>query len=274
MNPRSVAAPRVIAVAATILAIAVVVLTWTASIDRAANDHTNAALKQALVAYAAARVLNGVISMAQGTQLALQPAGVGVTLSIGEVLDPVNDLIERFSWIVLAASAALGAQILVAQVLAGFWMNVCLTAIAVTYLAVVWLRPDWRWMHKVALAALFIRFVLVSTMLLASIIGDTVIGPRQQSSLSALEYAADSQAREPAAAAVAPSLRSRLDQILDSAREALDVEQHLHDLKAATDRTIALMIDLVIVFIVQSVVLPLLTFAFILFGTRELWRRL
>ena len=58
------------------------------------------ALKNALVTFAVARTLNGVISAAQGTEVALEPGGVGVVLSVGEVLDPINDLIERFSAVI------------------------------------------------------------------------------------------------------------------------------------------------------------------------------
>ena len=38
------------------------------------------------------------------------PAGVGVTLSIGELLDPFNDMVERFSWVMLLTSVSLGIQ--------------------------------------------------------------------------------------------------------------------------------------------------------------------
>ena len=40
----------------------------------------------------------------------MQPVGVGVTLTIGEVLDPLNDLVERFAWLALVASVSLGLQ--------------------------------------------------------------------------------------------------------------------------------------------------------------------
>lgn len=43
-------------------------------------------LKRALVTFALTRTLNGVISVAQGTQLAFQPAGVGVVVYVIETL--------------------------------------------------------------------------------------------------------------------------------------------------------------------------------------------
>lgn len=67
-------------------------------------------LKVTLTVYAIARGLNAVISVAQGTELSIEPMGVGLTLTPGQILDPLNDLIEQFSSILLMASASLGIQ--------------------------------------------------------------------------------------------------------------------------------------------------------------------
>lgn len=85
-------------------------------IDEQAGDYHQQALNRALISFAVARTLNGVISVAQGTELALQPAGVGIKLAPGEILDPVNDLIERFSWIMLASATALGMEKLLMEI--------------------------------------------------------------------------------------------------------------------------------------------------------------
>lgn len=57
-----------------------------------------------------ARGLNAVVSVAQGTELSIEPVGVGVTLAPGEILDPLNDLIEQVSTVLLIASASIGIQ--------------------------------------------------------------------------------------------------------------------------------------------------------------------
>jgi hypothetical protein len=58
-------------------------------------------LRITLTVYAIARGLNAVISAAQGTELSIEPMGVGLTLTPGEILDPLNDLIEQFSSVLL-----------------------------------------------------------------------------------------------------------------------------------------------------------------------------
>ena len=83
-------------------------------------------VERALVTFALTRTLNGVISVAQGTQLAFQPAGVGVVISAGEILDPLNDLVEQFSWLTLLAATSLGVQIMLAEMFATTAVNAAL----------------------------------------------------------------------------------------------------------------------------------------------------
>lgn len=78
--------------------------------DSDAEASVEAALKRSLVTFGVARSLNAVISVAQGTEVSVTPMGMGVTLAPGEVLDPLNDLVERFSGFMLVSSVALGTQ--------------------------------------------------------------------------------------------------------------------------------------------------------------------
>jgi len=74
------------------------------------NSQLTHMLTVTLSVYAVARGLNAVVSMAQGTELSIEPLGVGVTLAPGEILDPLNDLIEQVSTVLLIASASIGMQ--------------------------------------------------------------------------------------------------------------------------------------------------------------------
>ena len=63
-----------------------------------------------MIAYAAAKGINAVILVIQESELQVEPGGIAVTIAVGEVLDPVNDMIERFSWIMLVSLLSLGIQ--------------------------------------------------------------------------------------------------------------------------------------------------------------------
>ena len=85
----------------SVLLLLVAVLSVTPFVDQRAAADYEQLFQRAFITFALARTINGVISVVQGTEVALQPAGVGVTLTPGEILDPVNDLVERFSWIMM-----------------------------------------------------------------------------------------------------------------------------------------------------------------------------
>lgn len=75
-----------------------------------AEQSVDSALKRAVVTFGVARGLNAIISAAQETEVSVTPMGMGITLTPGEVLDPLNDLVERFSSFMLVSSVALGVQ--------------------------------------------------------------------------------------------------------------------------------------------------------------------
>ncbi len=81
-------------------------LSFSFTIDENAKVLINDSFKQAIIVFSSAKALNGVISLAQGTQLDLP----FVIVAIGEVLDPINDLVEQFSLVMLASMTSLGIQ--------------------------------------------------------------------------------------------------------------------------------------------------------------------
>ena len=83
---------------------------WAAPLGEPARASVDAGLKRALVAFAAARTLGAVVSVAQGTQVDIKPGGVGVGTAPGQVLQPVNELVDHFATAMLAASVAFGVQ--------------------------------------------------------------------------------------------------------------------------------------------------------------------
>lgn len=89
--------------------IAVTLAAWFSPLDHRAQDYVEAGLKRAFVTFAAARGLNAIISVIQGTELSIGVAAEA-TFSIGEVLDPVNDMVEQFSDLMLLATVSFGIQ--------------------------------------------------------------------------------------------------------------------------------------------------------------------
>ena len=87
-------------------------------VTRAATEaQLESAAGRALAAFAVARALNAVISVVQETEVGFS-LGVNITAEPGQVLDPLNDLVERFSLVALTAAAVLGALRLATELFA------------------------------------------------------------------------------------------------------------------------------------------------------------
>ena len=128
-------------------------------VDRASQQYAEQSLTRALVTYTAARALNGVISVAQGTEVALEPGGVGVIMTPGQILDPINDLIEQFSSVMLVAASSLGLQLILLE-MSSWWV---ITAMLIASLA-VWLASVWsQGIKGNKYGAIIIRFAVVLT---------------------------------------------------------------------------------------------------------------
>src|SRR5689334_11398931 len=98
------------------LAAVVVALAWLKPLDHKAQGQIEAGLKRALATYAIARTLNGVISVVQETGVSVQPGGVGMTFAPGQFLDPLNDLVEQVSTIMLAVCVSFGVQLILLHI--------------------------------------------------------------------------------------------------------------------------------------------------------------
>ncbi|MCI5138139.1 MAG: hypothetical protein D3922_06925, partial [Candidatus Electrothrix sp. AR1] len=56
------------------------------------------------------RVINASVSIIKESNLHMQPAGVGLSLAVGQALDPIDDMTERLSDILVTAIISLGVQ--------------------------------------------------------------------------------------------------------------------------------------------------------------------
>jgi hypothetical protein len=79
-------------------------------LDTMTDAYFREAITKAGVTYAACRVINASVSIIKESNLQLEPAGVGVSLAIGQALDPIDDMTERLSGVLVTAITSLGVQ--------------------------------------------------------------------------------------------------------------------------------------------------------------------
>jgi hypothetical protein len=77
-------------------------------LDEKGDEYFKTATKEAIAVYAVARLTNALVSVAKETEMEISPFGVGVTVHIGQVLDPLDDATERLSAVLTTSMAVLG----------------------------------------------------------------------------------------------------------------------------------------------------------------------
>ena len=142
------------------------------SLDEYAESYTEQGLNRALVTFAVSRSLNGIISVVQGTEVAVSPAGIGLNFAPGQILDPINDLIERFSWIVLASGTSLGIQRLLLEITSSTGVTWLLSLLLLIMIVTLWLPKVTKeeyagYISMLGKALLFIVFLRFSIPVIA-----------------------------------------------------------------------------------------------------------
>ena len=251
----------------TLVALLAASLALLGALDRTGEEFADAAFKRALFTFAAARGLNSAISVAQGTELAVEPGGVGVIVSIGEALDPVNDLVEQFSTVMLVATSSLGLQNILLDMTSWWGVTTLSVAAAIWVLLTTWL-PNQQFKRfapsarRILLVAIFIRFAMPILMIATTWTFNTFLAAEQAEATAALEAAttqvetinSEADAPEPTEN---PSLLDRLDAALDEALAAMQIGDRLERLQTALSDASEHVINLIVIFLLQTVVLPI-----------------
>ena len=238
---------------------AVIACAWLAPLDAPAMRQADAGLKRALVSFATARLLNGVISVAQGTEASVQPFGVGVTFAPGQILDPVNDLVEQFSHLMLAASVAFGVQ--KALIGIGSYWPVSL-ALSAAVLGWWWLHlrrsrvP--HWLSRLLVILLMLRFAVPVVTLGTDLLWQKFLAADYTASQQMIDGATGQAGQLNPTTAPEPDNRSLIDSMKDWLAKNGDVGKHFENLKRAAEQATEHIIRLIVIFVLQTLVIPLL----------------
>lgn len=257
--------------AAVAWAVVAVVLLWVIDVgivDDFGRDYTEEGFNRALVTFGVVRGLNAVISMAQGTEVAVEPVGIGMTFAPGEVLDPVNDLVERFSWVVLASATSLGIQRVLLDVTAWWWFTALVNVAVVAAL----LSRIWGWPARAEVRAFLVRVAAILVILrlsvpVAAIGGEMIyalfLESRYVQSTEELERTAQTistlndQTRQPLSSDGGSSFVDHVKRAYASAAGVFEMEDRIEAFRVAAAQISEQALDLIVVFVLQNLLLPL-----------------
>lgn len=141
-------------------------------LDSAADKYFKESITKAGIAYATCRVVNASISVIKESNLTMEPAGVGVSLALGQALDPIDDMTERLSDVLVTAITALGVQKLAYEIsrslalpIIGFFLIILSSA--------VWLDKSWiDKMNNYTLRMVFIILIARFCLPLSSLVNE------------------------------------------------------------------------------------------------------
>lgn len=269
----------------------VVLLSWAPQLSHLANAQVDAGLKRSLVSFAAARTLNAIISVVQGTEVVLQPLGIGVTLTLGQVLDPINDLVEQFSSLMLMASVAFGIQKLLLTIGSTWLVSALVTGVGAFWSLLYWRDRAPLGLSRFLVVVIFIRFVMPVATIGSAYVFDRFSASEYETSLLALHQTqaelktlaqeeavparADAGKFVPSPNTASPAnppaetqgLFSRAKEALAGATSAVTsavsvsadtVRAKFDSIQTRAEKAAERMISLMVIFLMQTIVVPLI----------------
>ncbi len=261
------AAPGRLRLAGTVALLALLALIASGAVDQRAQDSSGVVFRRAVITFAAARALDGAISLAQGTEIALQPAGMGVTISAGELLDPINDLVEQFSSLMLVATTSLGLQNMLLRVSAWWVFGTLLALLAVARMVILWYpelgsEPLRQLISGAFVVVLVVRFALPLYALGSGLFFERFLAPSQAEAVGAIEQTSG-DIRELERLGAESELdadatwMARVSTWFADAVERLDVRERLEAFRERLTAVTEQVLHLVVVFTLQTIALPL-----------------
>lgn len=242
------------------------------NLDTSSKEYIDKAFNRALISFGIAKTLNGVISVAQGTEVAIQPAGIGINLTPGQILDPVNDLVERFSWIMLMSTTSLGIQKIFLTM--SIWPDFNYLLVFTLFLSLLLLFNKTEkysnirvFILRASLILIVLRFAVPITGLANQGIYHVFLEKEYVTSTKKLEYAAEEIGELNNEDSFSqPNIRKKsvwesAKDFYKSTSEMLDVSKKIEKYKKAATETTHHIVNLIVVFLFQTLIIPL---AFIL----------
>lgn len=110
-------------------------------IDDTADSYFRESIAKAGVSYGVCRVVNATVSIIKESSLELEPAGIGLSLAVGQAVDPINDMVERLSDVLVMSITSLGVQEIIYEIsltLAPQVMAVLLFLLSI----LIWIQSD------------------------------------------------------------------------------------------------------------------------------------
>ena len=239
-------------------------------IDQNTDAYFNSSIIEAGASYAVCRAVNATVSVVKESHVEIEPAGVGVSLAIGQMVDPIYDLTERATDVFVTAIASLTLQ----RIAYGICVQLApgiVASLLVLILVLSWVKYPWAgivsdMMMKLMIVVLLARFCLPVSSLINGFLHQNFFAPeikiaKQAISLNSPELEKLAQVSLPQVDGVIGTIKNSADFVKTKTGEFTSALASVcRSSKAIAENLVAIISLYVAGFIVQVVLLPLLVF--------------
>lgn len=156
-----------------VMILLLVYISWSGVLDIQAYDYLDTSLLSALSSYGVSRALNGIISVLQSSTLSVGIASV----SVGELLDPINDIIERFSGLLTLSIASIILQKVLLNIVSSAFFKILLSVSGLSLLISLNIKatPNIKLLSRVFIFLVFLRLALSLMIMLNSFVDNSFL---------------------------------------------------------------------------------------------------
>lgn len=267
----------------------VLLLSWSNQLDQLTTHSIEETLKQAGIAFGFAKVLNGLVSVMQSTELQVS-LGAGMSIAIGEILDPFNDLIEDYSSLMKLALSSLIVQLVLVKITSHLLFNLLLTFAALLFAVALWQKRTTLSLFALRLFVftLALRFLLVFSLLINHWIDQQFINPETQQKMAQVAATTTEEQQklqqqqlsqtepppeeDPSFIASLGHKIKRLKNAITTSIQQVSNSLDIQKLSAKLDRIGMDLITLMSLFLLKTLLLPLLILWLLLKLLQQVWQ--
>lgn len=203
-----------------------ILFAWLPILTTLTSQYINSSISQAGIAFGTARAINAIVSVIQTSTVNI----TFISIDLGQIFDPINDMVEDFSEVMKWALGSLLLQKVLFEIASREAFNWLLSVAGAITLSVIWLNAfsnqTKNYCVKFFLILFSIRFIVLFSLLLNSIAGSLLLDPAMAKNQEQLEINSN-QMIELQKSLMGKNYQKQLDEIAVQLQNAQEAQQQL-----------------------------------------------
>jgi hypothetical protein len=229
-----------------------VLFSWFDFFDKMSTEYVDNAIVQGTITFGTARAFNAAISVLQSIQVGI----FGSSVTIGEMLDPINDLVEQFSTLMKYALGSLIIQKLLLEIVSEIFFKVLISISGAILIFTTFMRniKHFNVAMKIFVFMLFLRYIVILAITMNAAVDNAFIEEKFQKNIQTLEsYNIDFESISNITDKI-KAFKTKISELVDKMNEAVPT-----------------ILNLMALFTFRVMILPLIFLYLFLKGFKFIW---